>query len=297
MKLATIRYRDADKVVAVRGNGIYVDLSASDASLPKTLLGFIENWSGLEPIVSKIAAEATTLIRAVEAEVLAPIPKPKRDIICVGKNYHDHAKEFFNSGFDSSAQGVSVPKSPVIFTKATTSVAAPGSRIPLWLDPTASVDYEGELAVIIGKQCFGVARHDWRECVFGYTIVNDVTSRELQKKHQQWFIGKGINGFCPMGPFIVTADEFGEPGPQMLETYVNGELRQRAEVSDLIFDIPTLIETISAVITLEPGDILATGTPAGVGIGFTPPRYLSDGDRVSVRITGLGELQNTAAAR
>lgn len=227
-----------------------------------------------------------------KVRLLAPIPEPRRDIFCVGKNYYAHAAEFHSSGFDSSGKE-EVPSHPVVFTKATTSVCGPNAVVKGSLDETGSVDYEGELAVVIGKRCFQVSREDALNHVFGYVIVNDVTSRELQKRHNQWVIGKGIDTFCPMGPWIATADEVGDVTALELVTEINGEERQRARVADLIFDIPTLIETMSRVITLLPGDIIATGTPVGVGIGFSPPKYLKAGDRMRVSITGLGVLENT----
>lgn len=229
-----------------------------------------------------------------ELELLAPMPEPRRDVFCVGKNYYAHAAEFHSSGFDSGS-GQAVPAAPVIFTKATTSVIGPGAVVRGSLDPTGSVDYEGELGVVIGRRAFQVAKADAFDHVFGYVIVNDVTSRELQKKHGQWVIGKGIDTFCPMGPWITTADEIGDVSALELVTTINGEERQRAKVADLIFDIPTLIETMSRTMTLLPGDIIATGTPVGVGIGFDPPKYLKPGDRMAVSITGLGELVNTIA--
>jgi len=227
-----------------------------------------------------------------EARLLAPMPEPRRDVFCVGKNYYAHAAEFHSSGFDSSAKE-EVPSHPVVFTKATTSVCGPGDTVLGSLDPTASVDYEGELGVVIGARAFQASKADAMNHVFGYVIVNDVTSRELQKRHNQWVIGKGIDTFCPMGPWIATADEVPDPNALELVTEINGEERQRAKVADLIFDIPTLIETMSATMTLLPGDIIATGTPVGVGIGFKPPKYLKPGDRMRVSITGLGELENT----
>ena len=223
--------------------------------------------------------------------LLAPIPEPRRNIFCVGKNYHAHAAEFHSSGFDSSAKEA-VPSHPVIFTKPTTSVCGPGDVVRASLDPTASVDYEGELGVVIGKRCFQVPKDRAYEHVFGYVIVNDVTSRELQKRHNQWVIGKGIDTFCPIGPWVATPDEVGEVTELELVTEINGEERQRAKIADLIFDIPTLIETMSRTMTLLPGDILATGTPVGVGIGFRPPRYLVPGDRMRVSISHLGTLEN-----
>jgi 2-keto-4-pentenoate hydratase/2-oxohepta-3-ene-1,7-dioic acid hydratase in catechol pathway len=244
--------------------------------------------------LSSIETWAKQEIRRVplsSVEVMAPIPEPLRDILCVGKNYYEHAKEFHNSGFDSSSKDA-VPQHPIIFTKMTTSVIAPGEAVNSALDRTHSVDYEGELGVVIGKRAFQVAHEDAMQYVFGYTIINDVTSRELQKQHGQWVIGKGLDTFCPMGPWLVTADEIKDVTQLELVTAVNGEVRQKASVSDLIFDIPTLISTLSATSTLLPGDIIATGTPVGVGIGFSPPKYLKPGDEVVVSITGLGELKN-----
>jgi 2-keto-4-pentenoate hydratase/2-oxohepta-3-ene-1,7-dioic acid hydratase in catechol pathway len=237
------------------------------------------------------AANDGPRVPVADIRLMAPIPEPRRDIFCVGKNYHAHAAEFHKSGFDSSAKE-QVPSAPVIFTKATTSVVGPGDTVRASIDPTASVDYEGELAVVIGKRAFGVSKAQAMDHVFGYVIVNDVTSRELQKRHNQWVIGKGCDTFCPMGPWIATADEVGDPTALELTTEINGALRQHATVSELIFDIPTLIETLSQTITLLPGDIIATGTPVGVGIGFTPPIYLRPGDVMRVAITGLGVLEN-----
>lgn len=239
---------------------------------------------------------ARTAPRVALADVVleAPIPEPRRDIFCVGKNYRAHAAEFHASGFDSGGREA-VPSAPVIFSKATTAVVGPRATIRGHLDPTGTVDYEGELGVVVGRRAFGLGRAEARDAVFGYTIINDVTSRELQRRHSQWLIGKGLDSFAPMGPYLVTADEIGDPGAMELVTAVNGEVRQKARVADLIFDIPTLIETLTATMTLLPGDIIATGTPAGVGIGLDPPRYLAAGDTVTVSISGLGELSNTVA--
>lgn len=222
----------------------------------------------------------------------APIERPVRNILCVGKNYREHAEEFHGTGFDTSGSANAVPDFPIIFTKSVTTVAAPGSAIRTTLDPTGSVDYEGELAVVIGKGGQGISRAEAMGHVFGYTIVNDVTSRTLQHRHRQWFIGKNLDGFCPMGPALVTADEVPDVGQLRLTTRVNGELRQDAFVSQLIFDIPTLIETLSATMTLLPGDIIATGTCAGVGAGFTPQRFLRPGDHVAITIEPIGTLES-----
>jgi len=228
-----------------------------------------------------------------EVKLEAPIPQPRRNIMCVGKNYHAHAQEFTRSGFDSSASAPAdaIPKAPIIFTKASNTVVADGAPIPLHPGLDSHVDYEAELAVIIGVGGRNISREDAWKHVWGYTIVNDVTARDLQAKHKQWFIGKSQDGFCPMGPWVVTADEV-DATNLMVRCWVNGELRQNANTRDLIFDIPCLIETLSAGITLEPGDIIATGTPEGVGIGFDPPRYLKDGDEVTIEIEGLGRISN-----
>ena len=232
---------------------------------------------------------------SADIRLLAPFPRPARNIFCVGKNYREHAHEFNDSGFDASSGGSAVPDRPVIFTKAPSSVVGPDAPIPAHFDPTGSTDYEGELAVVIGTGGRGIAAANAFQHVFGYTIVNDVTSRTLQHAHKQWFLGKSIDGFCPMGPCVLTADEVPDVRTLRLQTRVNGELRQDASLSDLIFDIPTLIETLSAGITLQPGDIIATGTPAGVGIGFKPPQYLKRGDVVEITVNGIGTLTNPVA--
>ncbi|WP_439595711.1 fumarylacetoacetate hydrolase family protein [Falsiroseomonas sp.] len=228
------------------------------------------------------------------AKLCAPIPRPPKNVFCVGKNYHEHAKEFAGSGFDGGAKDV-VPPFPVVFSKPHTSIIAHGEKILGHLDTTGGLDYEGELGVVIGQGGRGIGKDAALKHVFGYTIINDVTARHLQKRHSQWILGKGLDTFCPMGPAVLTADEVPDPTKLVLTTWVNGEQRQHAPVADLIFDIPTLIEAISAVITLEPGDVIATGTPAGVGIGFNPPVFLKSGDVVKIAITGIGELENAVA--
>jgi 2-keto-4-pentenoate hydratase/2-oxohepta-3-ene-1,7-dioic acid hydratase in catechol pathway len=229
-----------------------------------------------------------------EAMLLAPLPVPPRNIFCVGKNYHAHAREFAGSGYDSSSTSAAdaIPKAPIIFTKPFTSVSGPWDDIPMVPGLDAEVDYEAELAVIIGRGGRCIPKASAMEHVFGYTVVNDVTARDLQGKHKQWLLGKGIDGFCPMGPWIVTADEL-TPDAMRVSCTVNGEKRQDASTADLIFDIPTLIETISLSMALLPGDVIATGTPEGVGIGFKPPRFLRDGDVVECAIEGIGRIRNT----
>jgi 2-keto-4-pentenoate hydratase/2-oxohepta-3-ene-1,7-dioic acid hydratase in catechol pathway len=188
-----------------------------------------------------------------------------------------------------------LPEHPIIFTKAPTAVIGPGDAIPAWLDYTGTTDYEGELAVVIGTGGRAIRADEAWGHVFGVTIVNDVTSRELQKRHNQWFLGKSLDGFCPMGPELVTADEITDIDAVRVTTTVNGEKRQDGRLVDLIFDIPTLIETLSRTMTLVPGDVIATGTPEGVGVGFTPPKYLRPGDEVAIHVSGIGTLRNPVA--
>lgn len=225
-----------------------------------------------------------------EIRLLAPIV-PRKNVIAVGRNYRDHAQEFTNSGFDASERQM-VPDHPVVFTKAPTSVIGPDEAIVLANDPTGTTDYEGELAVVIGSVARNVPPESSLDHVFGWTIVNDVTARDLQKRHVQWFIGKSPDTFCPMGPWITSIDELPDIRSSWLRTSVNGEVRQEAPIDALIFDVETLIATLSAVMTLEPGDVIATGTGKGVGIGFDPPRYLAPGDVIEISIDGIGTLRN-----
>lgn len=231
-----------------------------------------------------------------EVSLLAPIPHPERNIFCIGTNYREHVAEFSASGFDASGErGADPPARPVVFTKATTTVIGPQDAIPAHGSLTQALDYEAELGIIIGVPGRRISRSEALDHIFGYTIINDVTARDLQRAHKQWFLGKSLDGFCPMGPIVATADEL-DPGKLELLCEVNGELRQQANTAEMIFDIPAIIETLSAGITLQTGDIIATGTPAGVGAGFSPPRFLRPGDLVSISITGLGKLTNAVRA-
>jgi 2-keto-4-pentenoate hydratase/2-oxohepta-3-ene-1,7-dioic acid hydratase in catechol pathway len=291
-------------VTFVRPGRVQQEVGALDAAGAVRDIGAVEKLArgqsmiglaGAEPaLLAKLAAAIEAAPIVPDARLLAPIPRTPKNVFCVGKNYHEHAREFAGSGFDGGAKDV-VPPYPVVFSKPHTSIIATGEPILGHLDPTDGLDYEGELGVVIGHGGRGIAKADALKHVFGYTIINDVTARHLQKRHSQWILGKGLDSFCPMGPAILTADEVPDPTALELTTWVNGERRQQAKVADLIFDIPTLIGAISAVITLEPGDVIATGTPAGVGIGFSPPIFLKPGDVVRIGITGIGVLENAVA--
>jgi len=240
-----------------------------------------------------VPADASEAQPISQIKLCAPIQRPSKNVICVGLNYHAHADEFSASGYDSSTKAdQAIPSHPIIFTKAPSSLTGAFDDVEVPWGHTTEVDYEAELAVIIGKKGRHITKEDAYDHVFGYSIINDVTGRDLQRDHKQWFLGKSIDGFCPMGPAIVTADDI-EPENLELKCWVNGELRQSANTRDLIFDIPTLISTISASMELRPGDIIATGTPKGVGIGYTPPRFLSSGDVVRVEISSIGTIENT----
>jgi 2-keto-4-pentenoate hydratase/2-oxohepta-3-ene-1,7-dioic acid hydratase in catechol pathway len=252
---------------------------------------------GALPIV-ELLAQGSALpllgdpLALADVTLTAPIPKPRRNIFCVGKNYTAHAKEFAGSGFDSSAKsGGDIPSVPIIFSKVPECVVGPNGFIDLPVGVSEAIDYEAELAVIVGRGGKGIKAANALQHVWGYTIVNDVTARDWQSRHQQWHMGKSFDTFCPMGPWLVSADEC-DGTNTAVRCYVNGELRQDARTTDLIFNIPTLIETLSAGITLYPGDIIATGTPVGVGIGFKPPKYLVAGDKVRVEIDGIGAIEN-----
>lgn len=220
--------------------------------------------------------------------LLAPIPRPLRNIMCLGKNYAAHAVEFAGAMGEKTA----IPQHPVVFTKATTTVTAPDSTVVIDPDVTSAVDYEVELALVIGRRGRYIPPEHAYDYIAGYTIINDITARDLQQRHAQWFLGKSLDGFCPMGPVFVTADEVGDPTTLTLSLTVDGELRQRASVKDMIFDIPSILATLSRILTLEPGDIIATGTPEGVGVGFDPPRFLQHGSTVEATIERIGTLRN-----
>jgi 2-keto-4-pentenoate hydratase/2-oxohepta-3-ene-1,7-dioic acid hydratase in catechol pathway len=259
--------------------GDMIDLIARVPS-PAKAFGRIDSWT-----------------RLAGHRLLAPIPRPRRNVLCIGKNYHEHAKEFGQSGFDTSAApGELAPSFPVIFTKADSTIIADQDPVSSFAHLTEQLDYEAELAVVIGKPGLGITKADALEHVWGYTIVNDVTARDLQQRHRQWFLGKSMDTFCPMGPWIVTSDEVGDSANLDVKCWINGELRQDANTSDLIFDIPSIIAAISAGMTLQPGDVIATGTPAGVGIGFKPPKFLKAGDVMKISIDKLGTLTNAIKA-
>lgn len=284
MRIATVGYRGQTRVGVVSDSGESVRLLDGQEDIV-ALIG-----SGADPVALAETAGRAIEVPLAAVRLLAPIPRPRRNIICVGKNYREHAREFARSGYEAGATS-DVDTHPAIFSKLPSTVIGPDEVIELHRGVTDKVDYEAELAVVIGPGGRSISRQDAFNHVWGYTILNDVTARDLQRDHKQWFLGKSLDTFAPMGPWIVTSDAL-DAGDLTVRCLVNGEVRQEACTRDLIFDIPSLISTISAGITLEPGDIIATGTPVGVGIGLDPPQFLQDGDTVEITITGIGTLTN-----
>ncbi len=224
-----------------------------------------------------------------EVRLAAPIPRPRRNILCVGKNYREHVDEVAATALGE------LPSDPIFFTKATTAVVGPGEPVPSHSGVTEKLDYEGEVAIIVGCGGRGIEPERAWGHVFGYTAINDLSARDLQARHRQWFRGKSLDGTAPMGPTVVHRSAMPPLEELEVRTWVNGELRQRGHLGQLIFDIPTLLATLSRGMTLLAGDIIATGTPAGVGAGFDPPRFLEPGDEVTVEVSGAGRLFNRIA--
>jgi 2-keto-4-pentenoate hydratase/2-oxohepta-3-ene-1,7-dioic acid hydratase in catechol pathway len=249
----------------------------------------------LELIERTVAGEALpnesgTRLPLSAVTLCAPLPKPQRNLFCIGRNYRAHAEELATTVFNNVLSNEE--RWPIVFSKVPETVIGPYDSVRL---PSKSVsehiDYESELAVIVGHGGRDISRTRAMEHVFGYTIVNDVTARDVQVRHQQWLLGKSFDTFCPMGPWIVTADEIDGTNTR-IRGWVNGELRQDGNTKHMIFDIPTLIENCSRGVTLRPGDVIATGTPAGVGMGFKPPRWLKAGDTMRIEIDGIGVIEN-----
>ena len=240
--------------------------------------------------VLKAAAEKPGELALEAVRVLAPIPRPRQDVICLGMNYRDHEKEA--AKYDAEAFKKEKPAA-VYFSKRVSRAGDPDGDIPRYEGLVERLDYEAELAVILGKPARNVKAEEAGDCIFGYTILNDVSARDLQTGHKQWYFGKGLDGFAPMGPCILTADETAFPPALDISCTVNGEERQRSNTALLIHSIGEVVEELSAGMTLLPGTIIATGTPAGVGMGFDPPRFLKSGDVVECAVRGIGTLRST----
>lgn len=288
MKFCTFRQQGVEQVGIISQNNqsVYA-LKELDPTIEK-MEELIEKYPELKKeIAEKI--EQLTPIPLEQVELLAPIPQPKHDMLCVGLNYRLHALE--SAKF--AGRDYQKPEHPVYFSKRVNRTVGPNGTIDAHSDITEKLDYEVELAVIIGKTCSKLAPEEVFDAIFGYTVGNDVSARDIQKVYGQYMFGKGLDDFAALGPWIVTRDEVNEPPHLNLKTYVNGELRQDSNTADLIFDLPYMISELSQGMTLEVGDILLTGTPAGVGMGFNPPKFLNAGDEIICEIEGIGQLRNT----
>lgn len=243
MRLVTFKKEKTARIGALVANDRCV-IDLTSAGLGNNLNELIDGGATRLDEASKAIAAASVTHDVADIRMSAPLPRPRRNILCVGKNYHEHAEEFHSSGFDSTGKSA-VPEFPIVFTKAPSSVIGPGDAINIANDYTNSTDYEGEIAVVIGTGGRNITKARAYDHVFGYTIINDVTARTLQHQHNQWFIGKSVDTYCPMGPVLVTADEIADVEAMHMVTRVNGEVRQDVLASDMIFDIPTTIETLS----------------------------------------------------
>lgn len=293
MKLLTFRKDGAESIGALSENGKYVYPLTAFGITDQSMNELIDNWTleKKERIENRMSdGGVRPEYRVTELEILAPIPVPKQDMICLGINYMEHAAE--SARYKKEAFGGERPYA-VYFSKRINEAVPDKGVIESHSDLTDSLDYEAELAFIVGKDAKDVAEEDVEEYIFGYTIINDVSAREVQTRHKQWYFGKSLDRFTPMGPWIVTADEISFPPRLAVRSRVNGELRQDGNTKQLIFGIPHIMQELTRGMTLKAGTIVATGTPAGAGMGFDPPKFLKPGDVVECEIESIGRLTNT----
>lgn len=284
MKLLSLLRNGQAAIGVLVDQDTVVDLSVAAPDLPRGMCRFLAAGEQALEAARRAVDSRAGRVPLAEQTLLAPVPRPRK-FFAIGLNYADHAAE----------TGQQLPEFPTVFNKQVTCVNRPGGDIHI---PRASsaVDYEGEFAFVVGRRCRGVAAGDAGSVIAGYTIVNDVSVRDWQRRSPTMILGKGWDTHGPMGPFLVTADEVDDPHSLGIRTWVNGELRQDSNTRELVFDCPKLVETISTMCTLEPGDVVSTGTPAGVGLGYRPPKFLAPGDVVRIEIDGLGVLENPVVA-
>ena len=280
-------WRDG-RVLDLQAAGRHSNEAADLGSMLAIIRGGEGTLAALQRVESRSDEFPDAWVDAAQLRILAPIPVPVRNVYCVGRNYVDHIKE----GYAKAGKEAKLPEVPQFFTKATGAVNSPDGDVRLDSRLTNLLDYEVELAVVIGRGGRDIPVASAFDHVFGYTVANDFTARDLQRRHEQWFKGKSLDTTCPLGPCIVDRAEIGDPRTLELSLTVNGTERQRARAAQMIFDIPTIIASLSAGLTLEPGDIIATGTPSGVGFAMNPAQALKGGDLVVSRIDRIGELRN-----
>jgi len=305
MHLGTILVNSKQCSAVLLDNGDVLDIASAASNTP-SLAGDVLRSGSLQEII-ELGDEAVAAIAilkeqaqsgqhkaarhaAASVTLLAPLPTPKKNVFCVGRNYAEHIAE----GERAQNKKIGVTDHPVYFTKPPTAVIGPLGEIPVFPSLSQSIDYEVELTVVVGKPGRNVNASDAYNHIFGYTIMNDITARDVQRRHGgQYFKGKALDGSCPLGPWIVTADAVGDPQNLSISLSVNGEQRQNGNTRSMIFDIPTLIASLSEGLTLESGDLIATGTPAGVGYAMDPPQFLKHGDTVVCTVENIGDLKNT----
>jgi 2-keto-4-pentenoate hydratase/2-oxohepta-3-ene-1,7-dioic acid hydratase in catechol pathway len=296
MRIATFLHNGRQSVGTVENEAV-LDLAAAlgGSAAPTSMHELIAGGDAVldrvrEALASAKKSQDKNLWRPLaECRLAAPIPRPTKNVFCVGRNYKLHIEE----GARARGQQPTYPPVPEFFSKPPTAVIGHEDEVRVAARITQQLDYEVELAIVIGKTCRDVKKSEAAGVVFGYTVLNDVTARDLQRAHGQWFKGKGLDTSCPIGPWIVTADEFGPPSGKRITLRVNGETRQDSNSSDMLFDCDTIIESLSAGLTLEPGDIICTGTPSGVGFGMEPQSFLQEGDVMEAEVEGIGVLRNT----
>jgi 2-keto-4-pentenoate hydratase/2-oxohepta-3-ene-1,7-dioic acid hydratase in catechol pathway len=293
MRLVTYQGESGPRTGAVVGERV-VDLNeASGGEVPVSMLQLLEQGdAGIERARAAAERGAGSGRPLSEVRLLAPIPRPAKNVIALGLNYREHAAESARA----KGQPVVYPSVPVIFTKAVTAVIGPDASIEVDYDVTQQPDWEVELAFVIGKRGKDIKATDAYGYIAGYTAANDVSARDLQFAHSQFFKGKSLDTFCPLGPWIVTRDELPDPGSLRVQTRVNGVTKQDSNTSELIFDVPSIVEWLSAGMTLEPGDVVITGTPSGVGFARTPQEFLRPGDVLETEIEGIGVLRNAVTS-
>lgn len=283
----TVGFLDKEKKGIIPASTVFSKLNIPE---PTDMLSLIDAFEvmDIEKIYEALAALKSE-IKLNNVKISAPIPYPKRNVLCLGKNYIDHVNEVKNLKNVND----DVPKKPIYFSKIAYPAIGHKDYIVSHSEIVKELDYESELAIIIGKKCKNVSADEAEDVIFGYTIANDISARDIQQEHIQWHKGKSFDTYCPMGPYIVHKSCINFPPNLEIKSYVNSELRQNGNTNQLIFDIPTIIEDLTKGITLYPGDIILTGTPAGVGAGFNPPKYLNAGDTVDCVIEKIGTLSNT----
>jgi 2-keto-4-pentenoate hydratase/2-oxohepta-3-ene-1,7-dioic acid hydratase in catechol pathway len=302
VRFVTFDYAGSERAGVLLDDTRVLDLSSLvdeyGNELPDNMIDLIDAWPDVAPLVRRIVGQAvasTVWADATrplsEVKLRAPIRRTKKNVFCVGRNYADHVAE----GDRAQGKSASQQDVPQFFTKAPTCISDPDSDIPSHVGITRQLDYEVELAVVIGRRALDVPRERAFEHVFGYTILNDITARDMQRRHGQWFKGKSLDGSCPIGPWIVDAATLDPVKGLHISLSVNGETRQSSYTNRMIWGIAEIIEYLSAGMTLEPGDIIATGTPSGVGYAMAPPRFLKADDVLVAEISGIGRLVNRIA--